>query len=141
MIMNATKPSRLHMLARGAVKHCPRCGRGELFRRWFSMVPDCPRCGLHYEREQGYWVGAIAVNTIIVGGVFAIVLVVSMALTVPDIPWVALLVAVIPLMLIGPLIVYPFSKTLWVAVDLAFLQPLGVAAGADRRGGAGIDDP
>jgi hypothetical protein len=34
--------------------------------------------------------------------------------------------AVIPIMSIGPLIVYPFSKTLWLAVDLAFLEPLGI---------------
>jgi uncharacterized protein (DUF983 family) len=121
-----TKPSRLRMLARGAVKHCPRCGSGHLFRRWFSMVPDCPRCGLHFEREPGYWVGAIAVNTIVVGGIFAAVLTITMALTVPDIPWVSLLMAVVPLMTLGPLVVYPFSKTLWLAVDLAFLQPLGI---------------
>ena len=31
----------------------PRCGSRQLFRRWFSMVPDCPRCGLHFEREAG----------------------------------------------------------------------------------------
>jgi uncharacterized protein (DUF983 family) len=120
------KPSRLQMLGRGAAKRCPRCGSGDLFHRWFSMVPDCPRCGLHFEREQGYWAGAIAVNTIIVGAVFALVLVVTMALTVPDIPWVALLIVTIPLMAIGPLIVYPFSKTVWLAIDLGFLQPLGI---------------
>lgn len=90
------------------------------------MIPDCPRCGLHFEREPGYWVGAIAINTVVVGGAFAILFVVTMVLTVPDIPWVALLIAVVPLMTIGPALVYPFSKTLWLAVDLGFLQPLGV---------------
>jgi hypothetical protein len=90
------------------------------------MVPDCPRCGLHFEREQGYWTGAIAINTIIIGAIFTIVFVATMAFTVPDIPWVGLLMAVIPIMSIGPLIVYPFSKTLWLAVDLAFLEPLGI---------------
>jgi uncharacterized protein (DUF983 family) len=120
------QPSRLRMLWRGARKHCPRCGSGKLFRRWFTMVPDCPRCGLHFEREPGYWTGAIAVNTIIIGGLFAIILVTTMILTVPDIPWVTVLMAVIPVMTIGPLIVYPFSKTLWLAIDLGFLQPLGI---------------
>ncbi len=119
-------PSRTRMLWRGATRRCARCGGGKLFSRWFRMVPDCPRCGLHFEREEGYWVGAVAINTIVVGGVFAIVFVTTMVLTVPDIPWVALLMAVIPLMTIGPMIVYPFSKTLWLAVDLGFLQPLGI---------------
>jgi uncharacterized protein (DUF983 family) len=124
--MTTAKPSRIRMLARGATKRCARCGSGNLFHKWFRMVPDCPRCGLHFEREQGYWTGAIAINTIIIGGIFAIVFVATMAFTVPDIPWVGLLMAVIPIMSIGPLIVYPFSKTLWLAVDLAFLEPLGI---------------
>ena len=48
---------------------------GKLFRHWFTMVADCPRCGLHFEREPGYWTGAVAINTILVGGLFAIVFV------------------------------------------------------------------
>ena len=123
--MTADHPARSLMLWRGLTRRCPRCGSGHLFHRWFSMVPDCPRCGLHFEREEGYWVGAVAINTIVIGGVFAIVLIVTMILTVPDIPWVSLLMVVIPLMTIGPAVVYPFSKTLWLAIDLGFLQPLG----------------
>ncbi len=119
-------PGTTTLFWRGATRRCPRCGSGKLFRRYFTMVPDCPRCGLHFERVEGYWVGAVAINTMIVGGAFAIVFVTTMVLTVPDIPWVALLMAVIPLMTIGPMIVYPFSKTLWLAVDLGFLQPLGI---------------
>jgi uncharacterized protein (DUF983 family) len=114
------------MLGRGATRRCPRCGAGKLFHHWFSMVQDCPRCGMKFEREPGYWTGAIAINTIIIGGLFTIVLVVTMILTVPDIPWVTVLMLVIPLMTIGPMIVYPFSKTLWLAVDLGFLQRLGI---------------
>ena len=118
------EPSRPRMLWRGLTRRCPRCGGGKLFTRWFRMVPDCPHCGLHYEREQGYWVGAIAINTAVVGLLFAIVLVTVSALTIPDIPWVALLMAEVPLMAIGPAAFYPYSKTLWVAVDRAFLARL-----------------
>jgi uncharacterized protein (DUF983 family) len=124
--MTPRAPSRSLMLWRGATRRCPRCGGGHLFQGWFKMVPDCPRCGLHFEREEGYWVGAVAVNTIVIGFVFAVLFVVTMALTVPDIPWVSLLMVVVPLMTIGPMIVYPFSKTLWLAIDLGFLQPLGI---------------
>ena len=116
--------SRFRILARGATRHCPRCGAGRLFRRWFTMVPDCPRCGLHFEREPGYWTGAVAMNTILVGGLFTIVLVICLVLTVPEVPWVAILGIVVPITLLGPLVAYPFSKTLWCAVDLAFLEAL-----------------
>lgn len=124
--MSPTEASRLRMLGRGATRRCPRCGAGKLFHHWFTMVPTCPRCGMKFEREPGYWTGAIAINTIIIGGLFTIVLVVTMILTVPDIPWVTVLMLVVPLMTIGPMVVYPFSKTLWLAVDLGFLQPLGI---------------
>ena len=118
--------SRTRKLWRGLTRRCARCGQGHLFTKWFKMVPDCPRCGLHFEREQGYWTGAIAVNTIVIGGLFALIFVGTLIATAPDIPIVPLLLVVVPLMAIGPLIVYPFSKTIWVAIDLAFLQPLGI---------------
>ena len=118
------EPSRARMLWRGLTRRCPRCGGGKLFTRWFRMVPDCPNCKLHYEREPGYWVGAVAINTMVIGMLFAILLVTFSALTIPDIPWVALLIAELPIMAIGPVAFYPYSKTLWVAVDRAFLSHL-----------------
>ena len=118
--------SRTRKLWRGLTRRCARCGQGHLFTKWFKMVPDCPRCGLHFEREQGYWTGAIAVNTIVIGGLFASIFVGTLIATAPDIPIVPLLLVVVPLMAIGPLVAYPWSKTIWVAIDLAFLQPLGI---------------
>jgi uncharacterized protein (DUF983 family) len=129
--MSTTTPSRSRMMTRGVTRRCPRCGSGQLFHKWFKMVPDCPRCGLHFEREEGYWTGAIAVNTIVIGAVFAVVFITAMVLTVPTIPWAPILAAVLPIMAIGPFVVYPFSKTIWVAIDLGFLQPLGISLGGD----------
>lgn len=130
--MTEAPASRALMLWRGATRRCARCGRGQLFHRWFRMEPTCPRCGLRFEKEPGYWVGAIAMNTIIVGGVFAIVFVVMLILTAPNVPVVPILAAVVPLMILGPIFVYPFSKTLWVAVDLGFLERLGISWGEGR---------
>jgi uncharacterized protein (DUF983 family) len=116
--------ARARILWRGATKRCARCGRGKLFRRWFTMVADCPRCGLHYEREEGYWVGAVAINTVFTFGLFFVVLIIATIATAPDIPWLPIVLVVVPLMIVVPLVFYPFSKTLWVAVDMAFLQRL-----------------
>jgi uncharacterized protein (DUF983 family) len=123
------QPSRARMLERGLTRRCPRCGSGHLFRHWVEMVPDCPRCGLHFEREAGYWTGAMAINVILVGGAFTVLFVIAIALTIPDVPVVPLLAFFVPFMLIGPLVAYPISKTLWVAIDRAYLQRLG---GNDR---------
>ncbi len=41
---------------------CPRCRRGNLFRGLITMEDACPICGLVYEREHGYFVGAMAIS-------------------------------------------------------------------------------
>jgi len=129
----SSKPSRGQMLWRGFTKRCARCGSGHLFRRWFTMVDDCPRCGLHFEREQGYWTGAIAINFICVGAVFAVSFLVAMILTVPDVPVPLMLAIFVPLTVLGPIVWYPFSKTIWVAVDRALLQHMDRNERLDER--------
>jgi uncharacterized protein (DUF983 family) len=118
------QPSRGLMLWRGLRRKCPRCGQGKLFHHWFTMVSDCPNCKLHFEREPGYWVGAVAINTAVIGFLFAVVLVAYSAATIPDIPWVTLLLIELPVMALGPIAFYPYSKTLWVGIDRAFLAHL-----------------
>jgi uncharacterized protein (DUF983 family) len=124
MTNHTLQPSRGLMLWRGLRRKCPRCGKGKLFHRWFRMTADCPNCHLHFEREPGYWVGAVAINTAVIGIVFTIVMIVFSAATIPDIPWVTLLMIEVPIMGIGPIGFYPYSKTLWVAIDRAFLAHL-----------------
>jgi len=118
------RASRGRMLWWGATKRCARCGSGHLFRRYFTMVDNCPRCHLHFEREHGYWAGALAINIGIAGAAFVVAFGVALALTVPDVPVLPLLAILVPLMIVVPLLGYPFSKTIWVAVDRAFLQHL-----------------
>ena len=52
----------LSMLRAGLRLKCPRCRVGPLYRRPFSMNSHCFQCGLKFEREQGYFVGAIYIN-------------------------------------------------------------------------------
>ena len=116
--------SRSKVLARGLTRRCPRCGAGHLFRHYFELIPDCPKCGLHFEREPGYFAGALAINIMVAGGLFAVVFVALLAATIPTVPVVELLVVLVPIVVLVPVIYYPFSKTVWMAVDRAFLQRL-----------------
>jgi len=118
------RTARGRMLWRGFMRRCPRCGAGHLFERWFRMVPDCPQCRLHFEREEGYWAGALAINIAIAGIVFVVVLAPWVALTIPDVPVLPMLAVAIPLMILVPIVAYPWSKTIWMAVDRAFLEHL-----------------
>lgn len=128
-------PTRGTQLARGVTKRCARCGQGKLFRHYFTMVDECPGCGLHFERESGYWAGALAINIILVGGLFAVTFVIALVLTAPDIPVAPLLAILVPVMVLGPIVAYPFSKTIWVAFDRAFLQQLDPNERPDERPG------
>jgi len=85
------------------------------------MVPSCPRCGLRFERGDGDWTGAMVINFAITVAVFVVVLVALVAATAPQIPVVPVLAVVIPVTALGPVVGYPFSKTLWVAIEQVLL--------------------
>ena len=127
------RASKGRMLWRGATRRCPRCGSGHVFHRWFTIVERCPRCNLHFEREEGYWAGALAINIGVTSAVFIVVFTIALVLTVPDVPVVELLLVLVPLMVVVPIVYYPFSKTLWMAVDRALLQHLDPNERLDER--------
>jgi uncharacterized protein (DUF983 family) len=117
-------PSRGRTLWWGLTRRCPRCGEGHLFRRYFTLVPDCPRCGLHFERESGYFAGAMAVNIMVTGLLFAIVFVALVAATIPHVPVLPLLAVLVPIVVVVPIVFYPLSKTVWMAIDRGILMRL-----------------
>ena len=53
------------LLMRGLLLRCPVCGQGRLFSSWFKMNRQCPVCGLTFEREEGYFSSAMAINLVI----------------------------------------------------------------------------
>lgn len=114
----------LVMLWRGVTMRCPVCGSRGLFRRWTQMVDRCPRCGWNFEHEEGYWVGAMAFNIVLTELIFVALLVAIVIATWPDIPVWPLILAGVVLNAILPFVLYPISKTIWAAVDLAFFNRL-----------------
>jgi len=103
------------------------------------MVEDCPTCGHHFEREDGFFAGALAINIIAVGGLFTIVFVAALIVTIPEVPVAPLLAILVPIVVLGPIVYYPFSKTVWVAVDRAFLQHLDENEVTDEQYRRGTD--
>src|SRR6266705_2939824 len=53
------------LLKRGLRQRCPVCGRGCVFSGWFKTYERCPVCNFAYEREPGYYSGAMAVNLVV----------------------------------------------------------------------------
>ena len=119
------------MILRGALLRCPRCGGRHLFRNWFQLKERCPTCGYKIEREAGFWLGGYVMNVAmgeIALGAFLLYFA-SRVLSHPDMriaPWLvtAVILAVVP-----PILLFPLSRTTWMAVDLLIhpLEPWEVA--------------
>jgi uncharacterized protein (DUF983 family) len=100
---------------------CPNCGGGPIFRSWFRLRRHCPSCGLPLERgEHGYQVGSYMFNIIASELIFAAVFLAVLLSTWPSPPWRLLQYGGIALMVLAPLLFFPFSKTLFLAFDLLF---------------------
>jgi uncharacterized protein (DUF983 family) len=111
------------MLWRGITKRCPVCGSGGLFRRWFTIVDNCPRCGFRLERIEGHWIGALGINTVVSFGVVLVAVVAAFVLTYSSESIAPAVATVVVIAVVTPLAFYPVSKTLWCAIDLA-MRPL-----------------
>lgn len=98
------------------------------------MKSICPGCGHQFERESGYWAGAITLNTAFIFATFLVTFVGGMVLTWPDVPWTTLLIVLVILNVSLPILFYPLSKTLWVAMEMGWnpLEPEEIAAAESR---------
>ena len=121
------------LLGRGLTRRCPLCGAGRIFDGWFTIKERCPRCDFPLEqRIEGQWLGALGMNTIVSFGILAVTLVAGLIVTYPDIPLVPLAGTCVAVAVVVPIVFYPFSKTLWNAIDLA-MRPLEPGDDVDPR--------
>ena len=110
-------------LRRGVRMKCAVCGQGKLFRRWFIMAERCPRCDLKFERIEGHWLGALAVNTMVNAGVMFVALIVTLIVAYPEFPILPMLLVLLPFPILGPMLLFPVTRTFWMAMDLILRPP------------------
>lgn len=82
------------------------------------MVPVCPSCGLRFEREEGAFLGSLALNYGMSGVLGIVVMTVWFIRTLPETNIVQMMVGVIGTVLVGVAFFYPYAKTTWSAIDL-----------------------
>ena len=107
--------SPLVLFIRGLRQRCPVCGKGKVFRGIFTTYERCPVCHFVYEREPGYYTGAIAVNLIATELLIAIVAVPVAASQAFSIP--AMIVIGVLLCIGLPLLFFRPTKSLWMSID------------------------
>ena len=108
----------VRLLVRGLCLRCPRCGTGALFRTWFTMHERCAVCQLRFEREQGYFLGAMYINygvTVVLAliGSFALEYWVGPSLTQQLLLWIGFCS-------LFPVVFFRYSRGLWLAFDHIF---------------------
>lgn len=113
----------LLMLSRGLRQRCPVCGKGKIFQGIFKTYERCPVCGFLFEREPGYYTGAMAMNLVISELLIAAVAIPVAASQAVSIPVMVVLGITLPVLL--PLLFFRPSKSLWIGVD-HILHPTGI---------------
>ena len=117
---NATLPSTL-----GAIFHqrCPRCRLGAIFRysifRGFpKMCERCSVCDLKFQREEGYFLGAMYISF---GLALVIIALIAALLWAATGWWItkATIWAVVLFLPLAPAISL-FARVLWIYLDQAF---------------------
>ena len=109
--------SGLRVVLRGLAAGVPAAASRRIFERRFTLKARCPRCGFRFEKEEGGFLGAMAINYGVAVLFWLIVMAVGIALTVPVVPVAPLLVASIGVLTVVPIWFYPRSKALSAAIE------------------------
>jgi len=113
------------MLFRGARRRCPLCGgKKAWFTGYYKTQDRCRTCGFKWERGlAGFMTGAMTINIIITFLLIGVTMVTTFIATFPHPPVVRLVLILVSIAILVPLLIRPFTYTLWSAVDLLMRQP------------------
>jgi uncharacterized protein (DUF983 family) len=111
-------------MSRALGRRCPYCGSPGIYDGYFALRERCPGCGVRFEREEGYFLGAYALNLIVAEFLalgLAIILIFQTDLRDLQLIWQE--VIAVALAITFPVALFPFSRTVWIAMDLVFHPP------------------
>jgi uncharacterized protein (DUF983 family) len=95
---------------------CPRCLDGKVFAGFVTMNLCCPRCGVRFEREPGYFLGSLYASYFLSVGILTVFYLLISALF-PH--WSSLQAAAVALVPYAPFIplIYRYSRVIWMHID------------------------
>ena len=97
-------------------QRCPRCLQGQVFVRLFHMHEHCPACGLPFEREPGYFTGAMYIS-------YGLAIIATAPVWLP-MAWLGrslgeILLASSALLIVGSPWLFRYARLLWLYLDHA----------------------
>ena len=130
-ILPATSGGRFRFgLTCALTRRCPYCGHGNIFQNYWVLKDRCPTCGVAFEREDGYFLGAYALNLVVaefLGLGLALILIFLTGLR--DAEFMVQWFVIVALAILFPVLLFPYARGAWMALDLALHPPFN----ADER--------
>lgn len=104
------------ILGRCLRNRCPVCGEDRPFQGLWRMRHHCGDCGYVYERESGYWLGAVIVNYVVTAGILVTAFLSAAALWGlggwDQLPWL------LAFAVLFPVLFFRWSRLLWMGLDV-----------------------
>jgi uncharacterized protein (DUF983 family) len=105
----------MRRLAAVIALRCPRCLSGRVWRGFVSMNAACPVCGLVFDRESGYFAGAMVVSYALAVPILAAIVIALIVLGGLD-AVVALIIGNTAYLVLVPFI-FRYSRIVWLHLD------------------------
>jgi uncharacterized protein (DUF983 family) len=127
-------PSTGKMIRRSLLRQCPRCAnRSAWFTSWFKQGERCIGCGIKRTRDtDGHELGSMTVASVLNIVLIMAAIGIAIALTAPDVPVLTLYIVLASAALVFPVLTWPVTHTLWMAIDLV-ARPMGVEEIAEAQ--------
>lgn len=111
-------------LSSGLTTSCPRCNKGHIFEssnpyafgKMMVMKSHCEVCGLRYERETGFFYGAMFVSYGINIALFSIALILYYTVFEESTDWRFYIAAYVGISFLLTPIIFRLSRSLWLAL-------------------------
>ena len=93
---------------------CSHCRQGRIFHSFWHMNEDCPVCGTHFEREQGYWMMSVFIGYVVYGVILAPL---ALILYFQEVPGRTLFLILGAVIVVLALPVFIYARVIWLYVD------------------------
>jgi len=107
------------LVSRGLLLRCPNCGSATLASGVLSTHQRCSNCGLLFEHDDAFWLGALIVNYMVTALLSIVPPVVAVARGSWSTGFAIIYAAVVALFF--PIVFYWHAKSLWMAIFYFFL--------------------
>jgi uncharacterized protein (DUF983 family) len=94
---------------------CPRCLSGRVWRQFVTMNPACPACGFVFDRESGYFAGAMVISYALAVPILAAMVIALIKVGGLD-AVVALIIGNTAYLVLVPFI-FRYSRVVWLHMD------------------------